>query len=91
MGLRRSRGWLGLALAFGLPLTVGCQTHLGGMTLPSPHYLTDLPDFIPRAPNFPLPRELARQQEIAANAFGGGALPPEEILPPGAGVPPGAP
>jgi hypothetical protein len=58
---------LGLALA-GLS---GCQTHVPavGMTLPSGRYLEHPPQYIPQSPAFPLSRELARQEEIAAQAM----------------------
>jgi hypothetical protein len=66
MTTRGRQGWLGgLVLVLGLGLTAGCQTHLGGMTLPSADYLNDNPDYIPKQPQFPLPRELAQQQAAA--------------------------
>lgn len=61
----------GLALVLVLPLFMGCQTSIGGMTLPSPHYLKDSPDYIPKSPDFPLPNELNSQQRAYNNAFGG--------------------
>jgi hypothetical protein len=76
-GLRR--GVLALALlALG-----GCQTWFAGMTLPSPYYLLHPPQYFPPSPPFPLPRELASQEAMAASAVpgvGAGRLPP--------GVPP---
>jgi hypothetical protein len=54
--------------AFGLTvgLSAGCQTWIGGMTLPSPHYLENHhPQYFPEEPQFPLPRELAYQEEAA--------------------------
>ena len=75
--LRRS----GLGLAF-LALS-GCQTwgpNLGGITLPSPHYLEHPPQYIPPSPPFPLPRELASQEAAAAAPVVGGAA--EGALPP---------
>jgi hypothetical protein len=48
-----------------MTLATGCQTWLGGMTLYSGDYLKDNPDYIPRGPSFPLPRELAAQQAAA--------------------------
>lgn len=55
------------ATALGLALTVlaGCQTWMGGMTLPSGHYLEHLPQYFPQEPDFPLPKELAYQEEAA--------------------------
>lgn len=78
----RGLRWSGLGLAF-LALS-GCQTRLAGMTLPSPHYLQHLPQYIPPSPPFPLPRELA-SQEAAAAAPGVGAPPAVPLPPP---VPP---
>lgn len=73
---------VGLGLTFaGL---TGCQTWVGGMTLPSPHYLEHPPQYFPPSPPFPLSRELAGQeaQEAAATAAAPGAV---------AGGPGGAP
>jgi hypothetical protein len=69
--------WRTLAgLVFGLALTTtGCQTWLGGMTLPSPDYLKDNPDYIPHQPVFKLPNELSAMQagQAAAPLQPGGA------------------
>jgi hypothetical protein len=55
-----------LGLSTGLTLTTGCQTWMGGMTLPSPHYLDGhWPQYFPQEPQFPLTRELAYQEEAA--------------------------
>jgi hypothetical protein len=55
-----------LGLTTGLTLTTGCQTWMGGMTLPSPHYLEGHPpQYFPQEPQFPLTRELAYQEEAA--------------------------
>jgi hypothetical protein len=51
------------SLAF--TLAAGCQTWIGGMTLPSGDYLRENPDYIPKGPSFPLQRELAAQQAAA--------------------------
>lgn len=76
------RGLGSLLVGLGLSLTMGCQTWMGGMTLPSPNYLTDKPDYIPHQPTFKLPNEMAAMQA----AQGGGAP-----MRPGAGGPPAAP
>ncbi len=74
---------LGLALA----ATTGCQTVVPGasLTLPSGHYLEHPPQYFPPSPPFPLPRELARQEEISARVAGGAAAaplpPPVPLLP----------
>jgi hypothetical protein len=70
---RRCRGVVGgVVVALGLCLSAGCQTWLGGMTLPSGQYLTDNPDYVPPGPSFPLPRELAAQQAAAKASEGTG-------------------
>ena len=54
------------ALGVSLSLSTGCQTWMGGMTLPSPHYLDGHPpQYFPQEPEFPLPRELSYQEEAA--------------------------
>jgi hypothetical protein len=96
---KKSR-WLYGCLA-GAALTLGavsgCQTQLAGMTLPSGHYLEHPPQFIPQSPDFPLRRELVRQEETAvAPPVGGpigppaGGVPlplPRQVPPGGPGVP----
>src|SRR5215469_10207785 len=80
------RGWLGGLAALGLALAAGsgCQTYVPstGLTLPTGWYL----QYFPPSPPFPLPRELATQQTIAAQPAPGG---PEGLPPPlpGAGPP----
>jgi len=80
-------------LGLGLAGLAGCQTWVGGMTLPSPHYLEHRPQYFPPDPDFPLQRELNTQltQDAAARAANPpavvGALPPAVIAP----APPSAP
>jgi hypothetical protein len=84
--------WPGLVLAgAGLALTTlsGCQTWFGGMTLPSPRYLQHPPQYFAPSPPYPLVRELASQDRVAAEAAlaeGGGPA-----VPAPAGVPPRPP
>lgn len=77
MNMLRRWPWLS-SLVVGLALAglQGCQTWVPGvgMTLPSGRYLKHNPQYIPPTPDFPLPKELARMEEQAANA-GGPALP----------------
>jgi hypothetical protein len=57
-------GFAAFAMACGL--STGCQTWIGGMTLPSAHYLEGHPpQYFPEEPNFPLIRELSYQEETA--------------------------
>ena len=91
--MRTKRLWLGsVAVALVCGLT-GCQTWIGGMTLPSPHYLEHYPQYFSPDPPFPLPRELATQTDpggVAGGAVvppGGAPVPPAPPIP----VPPGQP
>lgn len=63
---RRAR-LLGLAiLGLSASALTGCQTWMGGMTLPSGHYLEGHPpQYFPEEPEFPLVREQAYQEEVA--------------------------
>src|SRR4051812_21508886 len=91
-GRRSLRGLAGLGLV--LAAASGCQTQVTGtgMTLPSPRYLTHPPQYIPPSPPFPLARELASQEAIAAAAAPGGVpLPPPVVQPPVGGPPMMAP
>lgn len=70
--MRTNRRWLAcLAAGLGFGLT-GCQTWVGGMTLPSPRYLEHYPQYFPADPAFPLPRELASQEDPEGLARRGG-------------------
>lgn len=48
--------------------SLGCQTWVGGMTLPSPDYLKDKPDYIQPAPLYKHSKELASMQKAMAEA-----------------------
>lgn len=48
--------------------SVGCQTWVGGMTLPSPDYLKDKPDYIQPAPLYKHSKELSSMQKSMAEA-----------------------
>lgn len=64
--IRRLRLLSLATLGLSVSLLTGCQTWMGGMTLPSPHYLEGHnPQYFPEEPQFPLTRELAYQQETA--------------------------
>jgi outer membrane murein-binding lipoprotein Lpp len=49
----------------------GCQTTIGGQTMPSADYLADDVQFFPAGPEFPLTNqvEASRKQEAAAKAI----------------------
>lgn len=53
----------------------------GGMTLPSPRYLEHYPQYFAPDPVFPLPRELASQEEADRLRTAGASLPPAPIKP----------
>ena len=46
-------------------LLAGCQVEMGGVTLPSPYYLTDDVQYYAPGPEFKLAREAAALQEQA--------------------------
>lgn len=78
--------------AFGLLVVglTGCQTWVGGMTLPSGHYLEHRPQYFRPDPEFPLQNELAQMQGYDRLAIGGPATaipqppaPPLEAAAPG--------
>jgi hypothetical protein len=85
---------LGLVLA----ALAGCQTWVpeAALTLPSGHYLEHSPQYIPRSPDFPFPREEATLSANAARAavpVGAAPLPAPVPGVPGPAVlpPPGGP
>ncbi len=47
-------------------LNTGCQTSIGGQTLPSPNYLTDDVQFFPAGPETQLPRTRQAHAEYRA-------------------------
>src|SRR2546430_13131112 len=78
---------LGVAgLGLGVAAATGCQTWVGGMTLPSPRYLEHRPQYFAPDPDFPLQRELSTMQAQAgaANAATARVAQP---LPPAVAVP----
>ena len=50
----------------GLGLFTGCQSQIGGQTLPSPHYLTDDVQYFAPTSEMKLQREAAVMQEYNA-------------------------
>ena len=69
MTTRNRWAWLvSASVGLSMALLSGCQTWVpeAGMTLPSPWYLRHPPQYIPRSPAFPLPKELANLEEAAA-------------------------
>lgn len=75
--MRTNRRWLaGVTGVLGLALvgTTGCQTQMGGMTLPSGRYLEHYPQYFAPDPAHPLPRELASQEDPAGEARRGAGI-----------------
>jgi hypothetical protein len=58
-----------MLVALGL---TGCQSDIGGQTLPSPWYMLDDVQYFAPGPEFKLSREAASQQQFAAD---------QEVLP----------
>jgi hypothetical protein len=79
---RRVRVLFAASIGLALAAVTGCQTWMGGMTLPTGHYLEHLPQYFPQEPDFPLPKELATQEEAA------GLLSPQNRAPAANGVNP---
>ena len=69
----------------------GCQTWVGGMTLPSGCYLQHPPQYFPPAPVFPLTRDLAPQDVAWSTAAPGGMVVPAPVPVPVMAVPVPAP
>jgi hypothetical protein len=55
----------GMLVALGL---TGCQSDIGGQTLPSPSYMLDDVQYFAPGPEFKLSREAAAQKAFAADA-----------------------
>jgi|SRR6516225_6421208 hypothetical protein len=89
--MKTARRWQCLALV-GIGVSLGglsgCQTYVGGMTLPSGHYLQHPPQYFAPSPAFPLQRELAAMEAQAGGAPG---APAAAAPPPPAAVIPAAP
>ena len=101
--MQTNRRWLksvAAVLCLALTCTTGCQTWFGGMTLPSGRYLEHYPQYFAPDPAFPLPRELASQEDPEGAArraggpgigIGGGPVGPVGPVPVGPAGPGGVP
>ena len=78
---RSRKQWLlsGLGMAAALTLT-GCQSSIGGQTLPSPYWQTDDVQYFPAGAEFKLAREAAAMKAFKQEQIRGG-----QPLQPGAG------
>ena len=59
---------MGLVVGASLSASVGCQSDIGGQTLPSPWYLTDDPQYFPAGSEFKLRNEAAAMKARAQEA-----------------------
>lgn len=65
--LPKASSWLLLCGALAcLFNSSGCQTHVGGQTLPSAYYLTDDVQYFPAGPEFKLSRTVQAAEEYKA-------------------------
>ncbi len=55
----------------GLLGSIGCQSQIGGQTLPSPHYMQDDVQYFAPSSEMPLQREAAAIQEYNAQKMSG--------------------
>ncbi len=82
--MKAKRLWMASA-ALALSALTGCQTWFGGLTLPSGRYLErHYPQYFSPDPDFPLPRELASQEDpegAARRAAGAGGVVPAPAPP----------
>ena len=65
-----TRGLCCAALLTGIAALTGCQSSIGGQTLPSPYYLKDDIQYFAPGPEFKLEREASALEEARANAIG---------------------
>ena len=87
---RSMRRWSVAACGLLLAGLTGCQTWVGGMTLPSGYYMDHRPQYFRPDPDFPLEKELATQQGYDRLAIGPAGQPgPGAPLEGGAPVPGG--
>ncbi len=87
-----------IVAGFGMLAVTGCQTTVGGQTLPSPYFLDDDVQFFPAGPEFLLPNQVRALEQYRAEreAFqeqltngGPATVPPAGAPPAGAsGQPP---
>jgi hypothetical protein len=58
---------MAIVLAAGCAGVTGCQSDIGGQTLPSPYYLYDDIQYFPSGPEFQLSQEAAAMKAAKAN------------------------
>ena len=70
----------------GAVTAVGCQSRLGGVPYPTPHYLKHYPTYFPPDPAFPLQRERDSMLDPTGEIRRGAAVAPALGAPPEGGV-----
>jgi hypothetical protein len=86
LNLLSPRAWLlVLGCAAVSSTSVGCQTTIGGQTLPSAYYLRDDLQYFPPGPEFKLSRQVQALEEYRLRQQGGGGeeAPPAPAPAPG--------
>ena len=92
----RRRTWTSLVGGLGLMAAAGaagCQSDIGGQTLPSPYWQTDDVQYFPAGPEFKLSREAAAMKAYNNEQLKAGKQPVPVVQPPmgpGPGPVPGA-
>jgi hypothetical protein len=84
------RGLLGVAAVAAVAAT-GCQSRLGGVPYPTPHYLQHYPTYFAPDPPFPLQRERDSMLDPTGEIRRGAAVAPAIGAPPEGGIAPPAP
>lgn len=87
LNLLSPRAWLMmLGLAAVCSSSVGCQTTIGGQTLPSAYYLKDDLQYFPPGPEFKLSKQVQAIEEYKLRQQGGAGT-DEVVQPPAPGLP----
>lgn len=84
--------WTRLASGLGLMAAVsalGCQSDIGGQTLPSPYWQTDDVQYFPAGPEFKLSREAAAMKAYKNEQLRSGQAPVPAVQAPPPGMGPG--
>ena len=80
----RRRGWASLLGGLGLLAAAGaagCQSDIGGQTLPSPYWQTDDVQYFPPGPEFKLSREAAAMKAYKNEQLSAGKQPVPAVQP----------
>lgn len=88
---KHRRTWAGLLGGLGLLAAAGCQSDIGGQTLPSPYWQSDDVQYFPPGQEFKLSREAAAMKAYNNEQLRAGKQPVPAVQPgpPGPGPMPG--